>query len=115
MKPTLIALTALAVSPALASQSGPLMYDCAWGNETARINFKDFIATYAGTDIELSVGDIGFGFQESDGRYVGFEVLPSHDEIWEKRPETVSGLVDSGYDDGREEPVTMPVKCSLVR
>ena len=115
MKLSLVAFASLLIAPAHASQGSPLIYECAWGKETARINFTDFIATFAGTDNELDVGDIAFGFPAPGGRYIDFDVLPSHDEIWEKRPETISGNVVSGYEDLREEPVTIPVRCSLVR
>jgi hypothetical protein len=66
-------------------------------NETARIDFKNFIATYAGTDNELAVGAVDFGFSTPWGVAIAFDVPLSQDEIWDTRPETFSGTVASGF------------------
>ena len=111
----LIALAALAAAPAAANVWASLIYDCAWVNETARIDFKNFIATYAGTDTKLDVGHFDFGFQAPWGRYIAFHILPSHDEIWDKRPETFSGTAISGFPALPRLAIHTPVTCSIVR
>lgn len=114
-KLALFALTPLLASPAAAGESSPLIYDCAWVHERVRINFSKFIATYAGTDNKLDVGDISFGFPAPWGRYIGFDVLPSHDDIWEKQPETFSGTALSGFRGVAGLAIHTPVTCSIVR
>ncbi|BCJ90360.1 hypothetical protein IZ6_10950 [Terrihabitans soli] len=97
---------------AQAAQAAPVVYDCKWGSEKARLNFTDHTATYAGKTVDLKEG-IVFGFDDPQGKYILFDIPIAIDKIHEKRPWTMSGVIrpDGDFDD----PNTIPVRCTLRR
>lgn len=109
---TLAIATVVSMSVHVAHAAPPVVYDCKWGSEKARLNFTDHIATYAGKDIELGEG-ILFGFRTPDGAYLSFDVKFSMDVVRFDRPSTMSGKV-SLQRDGVDDKV-MPVRCTLRR
>jgi hypothetical protein len=104
----LAALLGMSVHAAQAAL--PVVYDCKWGSEKARLNFTDHIATYAGKDTKLKSG-IVFGFDDPSGKYILFDIPVSIDRIHEERPWTISGVVRPGGD--LDDPNTIPVRCVL--
>lgn len=82
----------------------PLVYACAWGDQTARLNLSEHRVQIAGIETELNEG-IYFNFRSKNGSVI--LDLGDPDRLHFKRPNRVDGSVEH---DGK----TSSVICSLA-
>lgn len=98
MRLVIAALLALTILPA---QAAPVVYDCTWGGQSARLNLTEHRVQIAGLETELNEG-LMFNFRTAKGRVV--MDLGDPDILHFDKPKTIKGTV---------EPNT-PVTCSLA-